>query len=373
MKICFISGIFPPDIGGPATYVPWLAEELMLIGHQVEVICLADEPEKGAVYPFHVTRIPRKISLLTRIVKTVKTIKDSAHDADLLYVNGLGLESRLANFEMGKPIVFKIVGDWAYERACRRGLWNRGLDKFQDEAKGISNLLKLLRNFPLRSATLVIVPSVHLGNIVKSWGVPEQKIRVIYNSPRIPDKIDLLDKGLPRPTLVMAARLIKLKCVDDLLKAFAEVPGPGLLIVGDGPERGELESLSSQLGLSDRVCFAGQMSQSEFLAYLNTADALLLNSNHEGLSHVILEAMTIGKPVLATRVGGTPELIENYKNGLLVTAGNHQELVDGLKQLAYDKKLRQELAVRAMERGKNFSPRTQIEKTMGVLEEALAL
>ncbi len=371
MNVCMISGIFPPDIGGPATYVPWLAEELLRRGHQVQVICLADDPESSAGYPYPVTRLYRQGSLLIRIVKTTHKIYQLSQGADLLYVNGLGLEARLAGYGLHKPIVYKVVGDWAWERAGQRKLCDIGIDEFQHRFCGFKALLlKSIRNYFLKGAHRIIIPSNYLAGLVQSWGIPKHIMQVIPNPAGIPEGLPGQAAGLPRPTLITAARLIKLKGIANLLRALAEVPGPGLLIIGEGPERPQLESLVTDLKLDDRVRFTGQLERAKFLAYLADADALILNSTHEGLPHVVLEAMALGKPVIATRVGGIPELIEDRKNGLLVASGNRSELAGALRQLTADEALRQRLAAGAKMLGLDFSPQMVFEKTLAVLEGA---
>lgn len=372
MNICIISGIFPPDIGGPATYVPWLAEELWRLGYKVQVICLACDPKNTLKYPYPVTRLRRGMSLPIRILKTVAEIYRLAGEADLIYVNGLELEARLANYFLRKPIIYKVVCDWAWERACRWELCDDSLDDFQHRTDNLRiRLLKSTRNYFLTAASRIIVPSTHLARLVQSWGIPENKVCVIPNPAGIPENLSGLDAKLPRPTLVTAGRLIKLKGIAALLEVLADIPDIGLLIVGDGSEQLKLESLATNLGLNSRVRFTGRLKREEFLAYLAGADALVLNSTHEGLPHVVLEAMALGKPVLATRVGGIPEIIENRKNGLLVTPGNRSELNKALRQLATDKTLRQRLATGAKKRGQDFLPKTVLEQTLTVLNRVV--
>ncbi len=209
MNICIICGIFPPDIGGPATYVPWLAGELLQLGHEVQVICLADDPKLPSSYPFPVTRLRRRMSLPVRTAKTVMEINRLSKKADFLYINGLELEARLVGYRLRKPMVHKIVGDGAWERAQRWGLWADGIDEFQNKAKSLRlRLLKSLRSYPLKSATRIIVPSAYLAGLVQGWGIPEDIISIIPNPAWIPEKLSGLDAELPRPTLVTAGRLI---------------------------------------------------------------------------------------------------------------------------------------------------------------------
>ena len=90
---------------------------------------------------------------------------------------------------------------------------------------------------------------------------------------------------------------------------MCHAPTIGLVIVGDGSERKRLEGVANTLDVADRVYFAGQASQAETIRLMAACDFFVLNSTHEGLPHVVLEAMSLGLPVVATAVGGTPEVV----------------------------------------------------------------
>ena len=101
----------------------------------------------------------------------------------MLFVNGLFLESVLANFLLRKPLVQKIVGDWAWERACNKGWIVENFEDFQQARYALKvKMLKALRTFWVRRADKIIVPSRYLARWVASWNVPQQKLVVVYNS-----------------------------------------------------------------------------------------------------------------------------------------------------------------------------------------------
>ena len=136
----------------------------------------------------------------------------------------------------------------------------------------------------------------------------------------------------------LVGRLVPAKAPDVFLRAVslaaARVPGLRGLVVGDGPLRAELEAGARRLGLGDRVVFAGVREDVEEL--LPGLDALLFSSLREGLSMAMLEAMAAGVPVVATEVGGTPELITHGESGLLVPPGDPGRLADALIGLLED-------------------------------------
>jgi glycosyltransferase involved in cell wall biosynthesis len=345
VRILIVTGIFPPDIGGPATYVPQIAEGLAQRGHAVTVVTLSDRLDhEDGVYPFRVIRLPRRAFRPWRMGRTVLVLLRLGRRADVLFVNGLALESALANFVLRKPLVMKVVGDLAWERATGRGWTADDFETFQRRRYGLRiELLKALRSWWTRRADRVIVPSRYLARWVAGWGVPAEKIVVIYNAVEPVDGVEPLPVPLKTPIkAVTVGRLIPLKRVDGLLEALKELPDLGLVVVGDGPERPRLERRARELGVSDRVYFAGQRSKKEALGLMAACDLFVLNSVHEGLPHVVLEAMALGLPVVATAAGGTPEVVRDGETGVLVP-GRYGTLGASLSALARDPALRRRL------------------------------
>ena len=118
--------------------------------------------------------------------------------------------------------------------------------------------------------------------------------------------------------LGVAGRLTAQKALGDTLEALARVPGVALLVLGDGPERAALERRAAELGLADRVRFLGAGTRDDVIALFRAVDAALLTSAWENLPHTLLEALAAGTPVIATAVGGIPEVVRDGENGLLV-------------------------------------------------------
>jgi len=131
------------------------------------------------------------------------------------------------------------------------------------------------------------------------------------------------------------SRLVKVKNIPLQLKALSKLkqkyPKFLLIIVGDGPERKKLEKLVLKLNLKENVIFEGW--QKNIVSYLKSADCLLFSSNYEGYGRTIIEALNFGLPVVATKVGIAPEVIENGKNGFLVDVGNEKEYLGALEKI----------------------------------------
>ena len=135
-------------------------------------------------------------------------------------------------------------------------------------------------------------------------------------------------------------RLIGLKGHALLLNALALLRDRGidakLTIVGDGPTRARLESLAASIGITDAVSFAGAVGQGEIAAFYRAADVFCTPSFAEGIPVVLMEAMAMHLPVVATRIAGIPELVHHGTTGLIVSPGRPDQLADALKRLALD-------------------------------------
>jgi sugar transferase (PEP-CTERM/EpsH1 system associated) len=177
--------------------------------------------------------------------------------------------------------------------------------------------------------------------------VPASRVQVICNGidvPRFQDRSqrDEVRRGLGvpegAPLVGTTGRLTEIKRQDVLLRAFAEVrrdmPDAHLLLVGDGPLRGELEALAAQLGIAGVTHFAGYQAEPE--RCLQAMDAFALSSRSEGMPQAVLEASVAGLPVVASRVGGLPELIDDGVTGLLFPCGDATALAAALRRVLRD-------------------------------------
>ena len=328
MKILVITPIFPPDIGGPASYVPAVSASLVEKGHAVTVLTLSDlltHDDSG--YRFPVIRILRPAARVMRMLQTIALIVRQGRTADVLFVNGLALEAAMANLLLRKPLVQKIVGDLAWERAATFSAVTDRLDDFQNKTYGMKiEGLKSLRTFWVKRSSVIITPSNYLKKIVSGWGIPEKKITVIYNA--VDEEIEKADgkqSDLPpairgSKKIVTAGRLVPWKGFAGLIDVMEFFPGVQLIIAGEGPEREPLQRRINDKKLENRVSLAGNLSRQNLLALLTNADLFVLNSTYEGLPHIVLEALRSRVPVVATDVGGTGELIQHEYNGLLIPA-----------------------------------------------------
>jgi glycosyltransferase involved in cell wall biosynthesis len=152
----------------------------------------------------------------------------------------------------------------------------------------------------------------------------------------------------PARRIISVGRLSAEKGQAGLLEAFASIlpdcPDIELVLAGDGPESGRLRAIADRLSISERVRFTGRLSERDALEGIAQADILVVSSFMEGLPIVLMEAMALGTPVIATRVAGIPELVEDGKSGLLFTPSKWDELADCIRRLVGDDALRMKLA-----------------------------
>ena len=321
MKILIVVGIFPPDIGGPATFVPLIAKKLVENNYVVEVICLSDSlNHSDNNYEFNVHRIKRRQSLIKRWIKTVLKIILVGKRADLIFVNGLPMESYLANLLLRKKVVRKVVGDWAWERGRNLNLTDDAFDEFQNKKHNLHlEIAKFSRGWTTKKADLVITPSEHLKSVVNKWGAESKNIKVIYNGTDLfTEKSKATNKK--HINLITVGRLTPFKNIDKIILSLNQLKLLNsnlhrLIIVGDGPERSNLEKLVSENKLSDFVTFTGQLKKSELNKYYQESDIYIQASGYEGLPHTLLEAISHNLSIISTPIGGTNEILENNTNG----------------------------------------------------------
>jgi glycosyltransferase involved in cell wall biosynthesis len=173
-----------------------------------------------------------------------------------------------------------------------------------------------------------------------------------------------------RPIVLTLARLARQKGLGNLIEAATRVPQALFVIAGDGPERAQLEAQASARGIGGRVVFLGHRRDAPEL--LASCDVFVLPSLYEGLPVSVLEAMASGKPVVATRIGGTDEVIQDGQTGLLVPPGDPEGLAQAIQRILADRPLAERVGVEARARvHKEFSAETVAGRTAEIYEELI--
>ena len=191
-------------------------------------------------------------------------------------------------------------------------------------------------------ANAVITVSAALRDSLIGLGVDSAKITVIRNGVdttvfRETDREETRRKlGIEGRLLISVGNLIPLKGHDLVIRALAGLPDTRLVIAGAGPLKGALEGLAREMDVSGRVTFVGAVPQSELPALYSAADALILASSNEGLPNVIMEAIACGTPVIATKVGGIPEIIDSRAAGIVLEERSDSAIADAVTSLFSD-------------------------------------
>lgn len=350
MRVVVVSGIWPPDPGGPASHAPALAEFLVGRGHTVEVVTTADTEPAARAYP--VQWASRRSP--ARHVRAALLVRECGRRADVVYATSMVRRAALGTRLARRPLVVKLVSDEVFERAVRSGRYAGTLDEFQHVGGARWRALRATRNAALRGSRQVFCPSAYLRGIALRWGLDPARVSVLPNpAPDVPplsprDELrDELGLAGPRPLLAFAGRLGPQKALGVALEAVAAVPGVTLAVAGDGPERARLEARARELGLEDRVRFLGGVPRDAVLRLFGAADASVLSSAWENFPHTVVEALAVGCPVIATAVGGVPEVVRDGVNGLLVPPGDPVALAAAISRLLSDPELRSQLSAAA--------------------------
>lgn len=341
MNVLVVSGIWPPDVGGPASHAPDVARFLAAQGHAVEVVTTASAAPVTERYAIGWT--PRALPIGARHLHAALLIARRARRADVVYSTGMFARTALAARLTRTPYVLKLTGDPAFERARARGLAGGGVDAWQGRRGAVATALAQLRNWAVRGAVHVYCPSAYLRELAIGWGAPPARVEVLPNPapalPTLPPRDELRRAfGLDGATVAFAGRLAAQKALGVAIAAVARARGVEFVIAGDGPERERLERTSG-----DRVRFLGALARDDVLRLFAAADAALLSSAWENFPHAVVEALAVGTPVIATDVGGVREVVRNEENGLLVPAGDSDALARAIERYFGDDELRARL------------------------------
>lgn len=355
MKVLIATGSYAPQIGGPATYVKIL--ESLLPQHDISV----------SVVSFHtVSKLPR---IIRHIVFGYRVYK-FGRDVDIIYALdpiSVGIPSAIVSYVSKKRFLVRIAGDYAWEQGVQRFKVKDHLDVFSrknDDYLIPVLLLKKLQKMVAEYAEKVIVPSKYFKGVIENWGIDSKKIKVIYSvAQELPfqgRKSDLRDMLRFNGKIVASAgRLVPWKGFEVLIsltpRLIKRYPSFKLLIAGDGPLMERLSNLVESKKLDEYVALTGSLEQDVLFKYIRVADVFVLNTNYEGLSHQLLETMMIGTPVITTRVGGNPELIDDKINGLLVPFDNKDELYKSITSVLDNQGLSDKLVRNAKTKLKKFS------------------
>lgn len=351
-KILLATPIYPPEIGGPATYTKELIEKLKN-DFEITVLTYGDKNKSPLFDGSTLHIIDKNKSMPVRLMLYTIKLLSLARKVDVIYVQNAvaaGLPVAIASKILGKPFILKFVGDEAWERATQRKETTKFLEDFLNAPEGGTwiKMLRTIQGFVLRRASIVTTPSAYLGELlVKNYGVKKERMITNYNASETEDRELPFTPEKKSHQIVATARLTKWKGVDGILEAvkilkdkYADV---SFVVAGDGPELENLQKQAKDLGVAEYVKFLGRVSREETYKLRKESTVYVLNSTYEGLPHTALTSFQAQIPIVATDTPGTNEAVYNDVSGLLVPMNDSVKLAEAISRLFDDAALRDKL------------------------------
>jgi glycogen(starch) synthase len=325
MRICFYTNSFFPEVGGAEMVLHNLATQLVCRGETVLVVApRVPGADNHTDFAYPVRRYAKPSSKRFAVRQTLVQLSwlHWRHRFQVLHCHsGYPAAYVGATFKalFGTPLVIRPHGS----EVIPGGLIRRH-----------ARLERRLRR-ALAAADVVIAQGHFLKDLIIALGVEERRVQVIHNGVDLTAFAAGTPFAHPRPYILGLGRLMRHKGFDVLLRAYARLQRPAcdLLLAGQGQERPQLEALTRQLGIAQRVRFLGFVAGQEKVNLLRSAQFFVCPSRREPFANVILEALAAGLPVVASDVGGNPELIRHGVHGLLFPAEDDASLAHTLQQL----------------------------------------
>jgi glycosyltransferase involved in cell wall biosynthesis len=381
MKLLLATGIYPPDIGGPATYAVLLEKELPKRGVSVEIVTYGPSSVSRS-FPKGLRHF---IFFLKCFAKALKSDVILAQDTI-----SAGLPTLFAAKISGRKFIIRVPGDYVWEQSTQRFGVKDSIDDFQNKKYSWKvEFLRCIQKFVVGNADVVITPSNYFSDLVRNWVKNKNKVVTIYNGIDLPKNADLRIKcesadcgykenqqsassayhshNQHHRTMVSVGRLVPWKGFNFLIELMKDLPGWKLTIVGDGPEMENLQLLITNYQLQNRVELAGAVSREKVLSYLSNAEIFILNTAFESFSFQVVEAMSLGLPVITTNICNLAEIIENGVDGILVDPNSKEQFLNAIEKLDKDENFRNEISQKAKIKSKKFSIENTINELVKIL------
>ena len=350
-KIIFATGIYPPNVGGPAVYVKNLGKKIVEYNYDIHIVTYgkADgeyQDRRGT----KISVIGRNRSLLKRYSQYFKKVKSLAKDANLVYafdISSSGLPAWLASKVTGKKFMVRVGGDFLWEKAAENEWTNLPLSLYYKKIKGAKQkLLFILIKFYLKRIGVIIFTVDWLKDIYqKYYGIKENRAVSIANP--FPS-IEFRRTEMPRDkTIVFAGRIIKLKNLKRVIEAIKGIDEVKLNIYGEGPEEENLKKIIKDLKLENRVAIFPKIEHYKLLNMFKDAFLVLVPALSEVSPNTVLECIKLKQPVLVTNACGYYLRFKDYlisidpmsvddirrKIKLLLNEENYKKYVTKIKEI----------------------------------------
>ena len=354
MRVVMLSNSFPPQVGGIEAHVTGLAQALVAEGHQVRVVTARRNKTERVHDTFaglNVTRVPQ-----VNLPKTLTAQYLTLSSALLIALRARG-QADVVHYHTFWPDAFTA---YAVNKFVPT-IYTVHESRFLIMAEQAESRRKL--RLALKPFQGIIAPSTELLNVARQMGVTTDRSAFIPNavdsnkfSPNVArgSLRGLCDLPADRVLILCPRRLVPKNGVEFLIESLdfirERLDRISVVIVGDGPERRDLEARVYRLGLQDSIIFLGSRSNDELPGFYADADIVAIPSLKEATSIAGLEAMASARAVVATDVGGLPEIIDDGVSGLLVAPRDPEALAVAITRLLAEPELRKQLGLAARAR-----------------------
>jgi len=359
MRICFYTETALPKVGGQEMVVDALARQFSAMGH--EVMVLAPHPRRplrardcDPGLPYRVRRHPRFFSTRRFVAQYRRFLVKACREfrPDVLHCHSVYPTAYLAGLcreEIGVPILLTSHGGDVYEnnpRVRKPVLYRRHVEAI----KAVDRFIAISRftregfvRLGAREDRIVDIPN----------GVDAEPFALRVKRPEgFPDGI------VPGKYMLFMGRLIKRKGVDCLLRAWGRLPRSSearLVIAGDGDERERLVALAGELGLGERVCFFGPArGEAKIYLFQNAICTVVPSRTWEAFGLIVLESYASGRPVIASRLPGLEDLVQEGETGFLVDAENAEQLAGAIDRMQSDRERADAMGKRGLSKVGDF-------------------
>ncbi|UCF45341.1 MAG: glycosyltransferase family 4 protein [Candidatus Bathyarchaeota archaeon] len=396
VKVCFISPEYLPLSGGTGAYVYYLSNELMKYGNSAYIVTGYDESRDVKVNQQHYVFFLK--TLKAPVVKSF-LFAGSAYrklnkirgrlPVDLVHVNLPLVPSFTVPRGFGKTLISTVHSTWKGEAEAIKGEPYSRLNSNERFMVSFNWFLRIFEQGMLeRSNKIIAVSEYTKHELLKYYRLDGNKIRVIHNGVDVNKFKPATDKLKAKAELgfnpedkaiLSVGRLYARKGLFTLIESMSFVTrkfkNAKFIIAGKGlsNEVKKLVSYAAKLGVKDNIIFTGYFPDKKLPKLYQAADIFAFSTFYENLPFAVLEALSTGLPVVTTKVGGIPEMIEDGKNGFLVQPFNSRELADRILYNLEHPEAASEMALLARKTIENqFDWRLIVKKVVKVYDEALS-